>query len=134
MDATLFPCLGEFDGCRRLMNEIRQKSGFLPGATWLAVYTPAGHNRADYCGTVQGIRDQHGQGAIQNLGSAPEHRRAGLGTSLLLHSLQGFADAGVQRVYLEVTAENQSAIRLYRRIGFTTIRTVYKTVETHFTT
>jgi ribosomal protein S18 acetylase RimI-like enzyme len=134
MDVNLFPCLGEFEGCRRLMMEIRQKTGFLPGATWLAVYSPSGQHRPEYCGTVQGIRDRHGLGAIQNLGAAPEHRRGGLGTSLLLHSLKGFHEAGVHRVYLEVTAENQNAIRLYRRIGFTTIRTVYKTIEAEYTT
>ncbi len=35
IDANVFPCLGEPAGCHRLMNEIRQKEGFLPGATWL---------------------------------------------------------------------------------------------------
>ena len=57
-----------------------------------------------------------------------------MGTSLLLHSLSGFHRTGVQRVYLEVTAQNQGAIRLYRRIGFATIRTVYKAVEAEYST
>jgi GNAT superfamily N-acetyltransferase len=134
MDANVFPCLSEFDGCRRLMMEIVRKPGFLPEATWLAVYAPNDGTRPDYCGTVQGVRDQHGLGAIQNLGMSPNHRRAGLGTCLLLHSLAGFRRAGVQRVYLEVTAQNQAAIRLYRRIGFSTIRTVYKAVEAEYST
>lgn len=133
MDATVFPCLGEFKGCRRLMTDIVQKPGFLPGATWLAIYEPMDGSQFEYCGTVQGIRDQHGVGAIQNLGTAPEHRRAGIGMSLLLHSLSGFRAAGVDRVILEVTAENQGAIRLYRRAGFTTLRTVYKAVENECT-
>ncbi len=68
---------------------------------------------------MQGVRDRHGLGAIQNLGVAREHRRCGLGTSLLLRSLAGFRQAGVRRVYLEVTAQNDAAIRLYRRVGFT---------------
>jgi GNAT superfamily N-acetyltransferase len=129
MDAKVFPCLSEFEGCRRLMTEIARKPGFLPGATWLVVYSPEGWGRPAYCGTVQGVRDQHGLGAIQNLGVAPEHRSCGLGTSLLLHALAGFRQAGLQRVYLEVTAQNDAAIRLYRRVGFVTIRTVYKAVE-----
>jgi GNAT superfamily N-acetyltransferase len=133
MDANVFPCLSEFEGCRRLMAEIVQKPGFLPGATWLLIYAPAGA-RPEYCGTVQGVRDRHGVGAIQNLGVAPEHRNAGLGTSLLLRALAGFRQAGVQRVYLEVTAQNQGAIRLYRRVGFATIRTVYKAVEAEYST
>lgn len=134
LDANVFPCLAEFKGCRRLMSEIVRKPGFLPDATWLVVYLPGGHRRPEYCGTVQGVRDKYGLGAIQNLGTAPEHRNAGLGTCLLLHSLAGFRRAGISRVYLEVTSQNQGAIRLYRRVGFVTIRTVYKAVEAEYST
>lgn len=134
LDANVFPCLGEFEGCRRLMGEIVRKPGFLPQATWLAVYSASGPHRAEYCGTVQGVRDQHGLGAIQNLGTTPEHRNRGLGRNLMLMALEGFRRAGVQRVYLEVTAQNQAAIRLYRRIGFNIIRTVYKAVEAEYST
>jgi hypothetical protein len=134
MDANVFPCLSDFAGCRRLMGEIVKKPGFLPQATWLLVYSPGGRSRPEYCGTVQGVRDKHGLGAIQNLGISPEHRNCGLGTSLLLHSLAGFRQHGVKRVYLEVTAQNQGAIRLYRRVGFAVIRTVYKAVEAEYST
>jgi ribosomal protein S18 acetylase RimI-like enzyme len=134
LDANVFPCLADFAGCRRLMAEIARKPGFLPEATWLAIYSRGGGARPEYCGTVQGIRDQHGSGAIQNLGIAPDHRRAGLGTNLLLHALSGFRQAGIQRVYLDVTAQNDGAIRLYRRVGFVILRTVYKAVEAEYTT
>ncbi len=129
LDAHVFPCLGELAGCRRLMNEIARKPGFLPEATWLARYDGADRRRPDYCGTVQGIRDRTGLGAIQNLGITPEHRDCGLGTSLLFQALEGFRSAGVRRVFLEVTAQNSGAIRLYHRLGFTTVKTVYKAVE-----
>jgi ribosomal protein S18 acetylase RimI-like enzyme len=129
IDTGVFPCLAEFDGCRRLMREIVRKPGFLPESTWLVVRSTGAAARPEYCGTVQGVRDRHGFGSIQNLGIAREHRQRGLGTSLLLRSLAGFCSAGVRRVYLEVTAQNTAAIRLYRRVGFTAIRTVYKTVE-----
>ncbi len=36
-DTNVFPCLAEFEGCRRLMAEIVGKPGFLPEATWLVV-------------------------------------------------------------------------------------------------
>jgi GNAT superfamily N-acetyltransferase len=130
MDASVFPCLSNFTGCRRLMTEIARKPGFLPQATWLVVCRPVPGDRPAYCGTVQGVRDRFGLGAIQNLGIAHEHRCRGLGMSLLLRSLAGFRQAGVRRVNLEVTAENQNAIRLYRRAGFSTVRTVYKAIET----
>ena len=44
-------------------------------------------------------------------------------------SLAGFQSAGAKVVSLEVTTQNESAIRLYERIGFTTQKIVYKTVE-----
>ncbi|MGD0897876.1 MAG: GNAT family N-acetyltransferase [Thermoguttaceae bacterium] len=129
IDSNVFTCLGDLDGCRRLMTEIVRKPGFLPEATWLLTFLRPGHGRPECCGTVQGIRDQAGLGAVQNLGITPEHRNGGLGTSLLFRSLEGFRRAGIARVYLEVTAQNEGAIRLYRRLGFVTAKTVYKAVE-----
>jgi ribosomal protein S18 acetylase RimI-like enzyme len=128
IDANVFPCFGELSGCQRLMQEISRKEGFLPGATWLAVHR---HDSAppEPCGTIQGIRDRFGLGAIQNVGITPPHRGRGLGSCLLLAALAGFRRAGLARVYLEVTADNEGAIRLYRRLGFATVRTVFKAVE-----
>lgn len=129
IDANVFPCLGEHDGCTRLMNEISQKDGFLPGATWLIAYDWRIGQPPEYCGTIQGIRDRHGFGAVQNLGIVPEHRGRGLGGALLLAALHGFQAAGLPRAFLEVTAQNVGAIRLYQRLGFNKVRTIYKAVE-----
>ena len=129
IDAVVFPCLGDLDGCRRLMGEIADKRGFLPDATWLLVAGSLGQRQMEACGTVQGICDDTGGGSIQNLGVTPEHRGNGLGTQLLLAALRGFARAGLTRASLEVTAQNADAIRLYRRIGFRRVKTVYKAVE-----
>jgi ribosomal protein S18 acetylase RimI-like enzyme len=132
LDTDIFPCLAKFEGCRRLMAEIVKKPGFLPGTTWLAISPPdftTPGAKLLYCGTVQGVRDSSGLGAIQNLGVVQSHRRCGLGTGLLLRSLAGFHQAGVRRVYLEVSSHNADAIRLYRRIGFKPVRVVYKPVE-----
>jgi hypothetical protein len=128
IDSNVFPCLGDWIGCHRLMQEIRGKQGFLPGATWLVAYKLP-HGDDEYCGTIQGIRDYTGLGAIQNLGVTPEHRGRQLGTCLLLQSLAGFQQAGLRRAFLEVTAQNGDAIRLYQRMGFSKARTVYKAVE-----
>lgn len=126
IDANVFPCLGAYDGCVRLMQEISRKEGFLPEATWLlACDDPT----AEFCGTIQGIRDRSGLGAIQNLGIVPEHRNRGLGSCLMHRSLVGFHRANVRRVFLEVTAQNEGAIKLYRRLGYIKARTVYKAVE-----
>jgi hypothetical protein len=132
LDANVFPCLGEFEGCRRLMTEIVRKPGFLPEATWLVVRSNEVNARPEFCGTVQGVCDRRGWGAIQNLGVVAAHRRGGLGMNLLLRALAGFRESGVRRVHLEVTAQNNSAIRLYRRVGFTTVKVVYKAAEAEY--
>ncbi len=129
LDANVFPCLGERDGCRRLMHEIRGRKGFVPEATWLAVWQPPGRGKPEYCGTIQGLRDDRQCGSIQNVGIAPDHRGQGLGTFLMYHALDGFTRAGLRRASLEVTAQNVGAVRLYRRLGFRTVKTVYKAVE-----
>ncbi|NLF06972.1 MAG: acetyltransferase [Pirellulaceae bacterium] len=130
MDTNVFPCLADFDGCKRLMKAIVDKPGFLPEATWLLVRQTRNQTAPECCGTIQGVRDPYGIGSIQNLGVVRRHRRLGLGSSLLLQSLAGFSRAGVRRVVLEVTADNEQALRLYRRVGFCTVKSVYKTVET----
>jgi ribosomal protein S18 acetylase RimI-like enzyme len=67
-------------------------------------------------------------GAIQNLGVVPEHRGRGLGRALVHQALIGFRDSGLDRAYLEVTAENQGAVVLYRSLGFRRAKTLYKAV------
>jgi ribosomal protein S18 acetylase RimI-like enzyme len=133
IDSNVFPCLGDWAGCHRLMHEICAKQGFLPAATWLIVRDTAGAETPEYCGTIQGIRDYAGLGAIQNLGVTPEHRGRQLGTCLLNAALAGFQQAGLYRAFLEVTAQNVDAIRLYQRLGFSKARTVYKAVEVAYT-
>jgi len=129
IDSNVFPCLGDQQGCLNLMSEIARKKSFLPGATWLAQYEEPSDGRWEYCGTVQGIREKIGTGAIQNLGITPGHRNRRLGTCLLFQSLEGFREHGLRRVFLEVTSHNVGAIRLYERLGFRKSRTVYKAVE-----
>lgn len=129
IDANVFPCLGDPEGCRRLMSEISHRDGFIAGATWLAEFQDDATGMTLPVGTVQGVVDRTGQGSIQNLGVVPEHRGSGLGGRLLLKALQGFYDHGLQYAYLEVTAQNEGAIRLYERLGFRISRTVYKAVE-----
>jgi GNAT superfamily N-acetyltransferase len=128
IDANVFPCLGELPGCIRLMSEITEKPGFLPAATWLVV-RDIPNGESEYCGTIQGIIDRNGMGAVQNLGVVPDCRDQGLGRALMLKSLQGFQSAGLRQVFLEVTSQNDGAIRLYRRMGFQKVRTIYKVVE-----
>ena len=129
MDSSVFPCLGDAEGCLRLMKEISCRQGFVPQATWLVQFQPGAGGRIEHCGTIQGIREQGDVGSIQNIGIVPAHRGCGLGTALLRQCLAGFEAAGIRWVTLEVTAHNVGAIRLYERLGFRAIRTVYKSVD-----
>jgi GNAT superfamily N-acetyltransferase len=121
IDAVVFPSLGDPGGCVALMSAVRLRHNFIPEATWLLT-GPDGP-----CGSVQGLRER-GVGAIQNLGVVPACRGLGLGESLLLLALQGFRRAGLARALLEVTARNDGALRLYRRVGFRCRKTLYKAV------
>ncbi|NCA10963.1 N-acetyltransferase [bacterium] len=127
IDARVFPCLGDLEGCRRLMKEIRGKSGFLATATWLVVCNDAAGDLA-WCGTIQGVVDRHGSGSIQNIGVVPGHRGRGLGTALIEQALAGFRGHGLRKATLEVTASNSRAVRLYQQLGFRKAKTVYKIV------
>ncbi len=129
IDANVFPCLSDAEGCLRLMNEIRAKPGFLPEATWLAARQRFANSKIEHVGTVQGVRDAANMGLIQNLGVLPAHRGFGLGAILLVRALAGFQRVGVTHVCLEVTSLNEGAIRLYERLGFRRVKTVYKAVE-----
>ena len=128
LDAIVFPCLGSLDGCRRLMREIRGKSGFLPAATWLIArgQTP---ESLQWCGTIQGVAERGGVGMIQNVGVVPGHRGLGLGRCLVERAAAGFRMHGLGRAALEVTVDNGRAMRLYQQLGFRRTRTVYKAVE-----
>ena len=127
IDSQVFPCLGNPDGCYRLMNEISTRSNFLPKATWLISHNHPDGSTTD-CGTIQGIVQEGWLGAVQNVGVAPEHRGLGLGRALVLKALEGFCESRASRVYLEVTARNTPAVQLYRSIGFRLVKTTYRTV------
>ncbi len=128
IDALVFPCLGDAEGCRRLMREIRNKPGFLPEATWL-IARGAGPEEMQWCGTIQGVADRGGLGMIQNVGIVPGHRGIGLGAALVRRAIAGFRSYGLRAAGLEVTAENSRAVRLYQRLGFRRTKTVYKVVD-----
>ena len=121
-DALLFPCLASVGGCRDLMTVIRNKDAFCPAATWLV------SGRDGCVATVQGVVESGG-GAIQNLGVMPAYRRCGIGRALLLKSLAGFATVGARSAFLDVTASNHAAVRMYRGLGFRAAKTLYRAVE-----
>ena len=125
IDARIFPTFRQYDACLRLMRSIAGKSGFLPDTTWLIVQGEPLKEIKD-CATIQGLKHNALLGAIQNVAVLPGFRGRGLGQALVVKSLQGFRNAGLKRVTLEVTAENAPAVQLYQKLGFHTVKTVYK--------
>ncbi len=129
IDGNVFPCLADREGCLRLMRDIARRAGFVPEATWLIGYQDPQGGGWDYCGTIQGLQDGAGTGAIQNLGVVPEHRGHHLGAALIWKCLAGFRQTGLERAFLQVTARNTAAVRLYERLGFRISKTLYKSVD-----
>ena len=125
IDANVFPCLGERDGCRQLMRDLTQRTNFIPESTWLALSVQSGKLDVP-AGTIQGLRIDSREGAIQNVGVLPSFRGKGIGRGLIVLALTGFHEIGCTRVSLEVTIHNVGAIRLYESIGFQYIETVFK--------
>ncbi len=122
LDSQVFPILGDRYGCQRLMREIRNKPGFLAMSTWLI------GSDEGYCATIQGIVDRQGYGFIQNVAVLPSYRGKGLGKALVTKSLTGFQGFGLKRAFLEVTAENPTAVMMYRKLGFQKAKTTYRAV------
>jgi ribosomal protein S18 acetylase RimI-like enzyme len=123
LDGIVFPNLANRAGCERLMRDIANRVGFRPQSTWLVADGNA------YVATIQGVADRVGTGGIQNLGVVPAYRGRGLGLAMLLQALHGFRQTGLAKASLEVTAQNEPAVRMYRHVGFRFRKTLYKPVE-----
>lgn len=121
LDGAVFTSFRQFSHCRRLIESLANSPAFLPAATLLIAFgNPEG--LFEYAANIQGLKLSDEVGAIQNVAVLPEYRRRGVGQALVQGALQGFRSAGVQRVTLEVTSANLTAVNLYHRIGFTTYR------------
>ena len=111
------------------MREITRRDTLVPEATWQIQYQEDPASEPEYCGTIQGIENRQGRGAIQTVGVVPEHRGLGLGTRLVYSALNGFGARRLPTAMLEVTTQNLGALRLYERLGFYRTKTVYKVAD-----
>lgn len=130
IDADVFECFSEPESCYQLMEGIVSRPGFLPEATWLVEHVDSQDAlQRKMCGAIQGVKIGPMYGAIQNVGVTPYHRGQGVGAALVSAALLGFQQMGLPKAYLEVTAQNKGAVRLYQRLGFRRTKTLYKAVE-----
>ena len=132
IDSQVFPCLGQLEGCQNLMRELADRSDFVPRATWLLSRDGQYSQGIQAVGTIQGLRFSAREGAIQNIGVHPSFRGIGLGTALIEAALSGFRLAGCRRAHLEVTVQNSAAIRLYERLGFRRVETLFKIADVQY--
>jgi GNAT superfamily N-acetyltransferase len=128
IDAEVFESLSNLSGCQRLMHDIAHHQGFAAAATWLVRFEGNDFSGPTPCATIQGLKKSLWVGSVQNVGVLPAHRGFGLGRALMLKSLHGFRQLGTRRVRLEVTAANETAVELYRSLGFRVKRTSYRCV------
>jgi ribosomal protein S18 acetylase RimI-like enzyme len=61
---------------------------------------------------------------VGGMGTAPRHRRQGLGERALAAGIEAVRAAGCGAVWLEVLVENHGAIALYDKLGFEVVRDV----------
>jgi ribosomal protein S18 acetylase RimI-like enzyme len=108
-------------GARRFLTNIVQYPGcgtFFAPASYAAT-TASGDA---LCGISLASLVAADVGHITQVCVAPSHQGTGLGYELVRQSLLALAAHGCRMVSLTVTGQNEAAVRLYRRMGFTTLR------------
>jgi ribosomal protein S18 acetylase RimI-like enzyme len=124
---------GEDDDAIHALIFVDAAWGEVPGHTlhsfeaWRSMLTPeyrgwVARRQGRPIGWIVGRVFSEGRGWIQQLAVARSARGRGLGRALLLHSLAELRARGATSLALGVQAENESAIGLYRDIGFKVTR------------
>ena len=90
---------------------VRDEVGEVVGFCWIVLYDP---------GT--GL-----EGEVAELYVAEAHRGRGVGEMLVRQAVRLFADRGVTLGYVWTRPDNQTAIKLYRNVGFETNRQLVMT-------
>lgn len=72
------------------------------------------------------------KGHVVSVAVLPEHRGKGLGKALMLEGINGVMSRKSDEIYLEVRRSNESAIKMYQKLGFqikSRLRTYYRDGE-----
>jgi len=70
-------------------------------------------------------------GRILTLDVVPEARRVGLASRLMRECEQRLRAAGCREVYLETAVNNEAALQLYHKLGYTILRTLPEYYSSH---
>ena len=108
-------------GARRFLHNIVQYPGcgsFFRQASF-AAFEPS---RGVLCGISLTSLVSQEFGHITQICVSPEVKGSGVGYALLRQSLLALRDVGCRAATLTVTAANEGAVELYKRVGFQTVR------------
>jgi ribosomal protein S18 acetylase RimI-like enzyme len=111
-------------GARRFLSNIVEFPGcgnFYPGASFVAFDLRTG----EAAGMVLASFVAAETGHISQICVMPGFRGAGLGKELLQISAAALYQRGAKRVSLTVTASNNTAISIYEKFGFRSVRTFF---------
>jgi ribosomal-protein-alanine N-acetyltransferase len=65
------------------------------------------------------------KGHVVSVAVLPEHRRKGVGETLVTQAMEGMRKYNAKQCYLEVRVTNQEAVSLYKKLGFEVTRTIH---------
>jgi ribosomal protein S18 acetylase RimI-like enzyme len=68
-------------------------------------------------GTIMAGYDGH-RGWLYSLAVAPERRRGGIGTQLVVHAERALAERGCVKINLQILEENVAVAKFYEALGF----------------
>ena len=97
---------------------ISDDPAFRPDLSWVAIA------QGQPIGFIANANDEQApeqMGYIIQVGVHPHWRRQGLAAALIVRSLQAWKTEGKEAVILHVNVNNPGAIKLYQKLGFTTI-------------
>jgi ribosomal protein S18 acetylase RimI-like enzyme len=102
-------------GARRFLTNIVQYPGC---GTFFAPASVAALGAGALCGVSLASLVSHDVGHITQVCVAPSYQGTGLGYELVRRSMESLSTRGCRAISLTVTVANESALRLYRSMGF----------------
>jgi len=65
------------------------------------------------------------KGHVVSIAVMPEHRKEGIGKTLMLTAMDAMRNYSAKQCYLEVRLTNDAAVSLYKELGFEVTKTVH---------
>ncbi len=86
--------------------------------------TPLQKGRQPIAGFLVGRKLRKDMGHVVTIDVVPEARRSGLGSRLMETCEERLRDAGCHAMFLETAVDNEVALRFYKRLGYSVVKTI----------